>query len=146
MIYIGSDHRGFESKNNLKQYLLDKGYEVEDLGPAQYDPADDFVDFAIRVAEMVSKNSDNRGILLCRNGVGMDIVANKFNGIRASLGFNVEQVRLARNDDNINVMSLANDFLDQALMQDITKTFLDTPFEGHERQTRRLGKIKQLEK
>ncbi len=145
MIYIGSDHRGFELKNKLKDFLVANSYKVEDSGPSVYDPNDDFVDFANIVADAVGKDDEARGILICRNGVGMDVAANKHKNIRASLGFDPEQVRLARNDDNINVLSLASDFLNIDIIQKIVKTFLETPFEGHERQLRRLNKIADLE-
>ncbi len=145
-IYIGADHRGLALKTQLKTYLtaarLDK---VEDVGAFSPDPQDDFANFAIKVAQFVSEHPDERGILICRNGVGMDIVANKFKNVRATIGFDKEQVRLARNDDNINVLALASDFVTLELAQELVQIFLDTPYEAHARQQRRLAKISSLE-
>lgn len=76
----------------------------------------------------------------------MDIVANKFKGTRSVLGFNTEQVRLARNDDNINILTLPSDFISEKEAKDAVEMFLDTPFEEHERFIRRIDKIGELEK
>ena len=107
----------------------------------------EYVDFTSRVAEKVAEEPEgNRGILICRNGAGMDIAANKFDNIRSALGFNTEQVRLARNDDNVNILALPSDFVSENQVKDIIEMFLDTPFEGHERFVRRINKIRKLEK
>ena len=83
-IYLGADHRGYELKEKIKQYLLDKNYQVIDLGNNQYDAGDDYPDFAKLVGEKISVNSDiDRGILVCGSGIGMVIAANKFKGVRA---------------------------------------------------------------
>ncbi len=145
MIYIGADHRGFALKNTIKQYLTEHTHAYEDCGALVYDEHDDFVDFAIAVADHVSQHVGARGILICRNGAGMDIVANKHKNIRAVIGFHPEQVRLARNDDNINIISLASDFTDEGTVFSIIDMFLNTPFEAADRQTRRLQKIQALE-
>jgi ribose 5-phosphate isomerase B len=76
----------------------------------------------------------------------MDFTANKFRGVRAFIGFNPEQVRLARNDDDVNILVLASDFMNEKEAKDIVEMFLDTPFEGQERFVRRINKIKELEK
>ena len=147
MIYLGADHRGFGLKEKIKKFLEELGHDYEDMGAFEYNKDDDYVDYASKVAEKVAKDSDtNRGILICRNGAGMDIVANKFKGIRSILGFNAEQVRLARNDDNINILALSSDFIGEKEAKDAAEMFLDTPFEGHERFVRRINKIKELEK
>ena len=79
MIYIGADHRGFELKEKTKVWLAEQGYEVEDVGDHVFDPGDDYVDYAIKVAESIEGNGgDSRGILLCGSGHGMDIAANRF--------------------------------------------------------------------
>ena len=110
-IYIGADHRGFELKKELKKFLIEKGYEVEDAGAFKYDKDDDYPDFAEAVAEKVSKDDSARGILLCGSGTGMDAAANKVRGVRATLAFSKEITRAARNDDDVNVISLPADFL-----------------------------------
>lgn len=147
MIYIGADHRGYQLKEDLKKYLESLNHQYEDIGPFSYDLNDDFVDFAIGVASKVGlEPNEHQGILICRNGAGMDFAANKLINIRATVGFNVEQVRLARNDDNINIISLPSDFITIEQAKAIVEIFLKTKFEGHERQLRRLEKIKLLEK
>jgi ribose 5-phosphate isomerase B len=147
LIFLGADHRGYELKEKLKKFLEELGHDYEDMGAFEYNKDDDYVDYASKVAEKVAKDPDaNRGILICRNGAGMDIVANKFKGTRSVLGFNAEQVRLARNDDNINILTLPSDFVSEKEAKDTVEMFLDTPFEGHERFVKRLNKIKELEK
>ena len=145
MLYIGTDHRGFELKNKIKDYLQMKSLDYQDCGALQLDPDDDFVTFAVAVAQAVAEKPDeHRGILICRNGVGMDIVANRFKNIRCGLAFNEEQIRLARNDDDINVVSFSSEFIKENQVFAILDVFLMTAFEGHERQQRRLQKIDQL--
>ena len=82
-VYIGADHGGFNLKEKVKHKLVEWGFDVEDMGAKTLDPDDDYPEFAYAVAKKVSENlSASRGILLCRSGVGMDIVANKVKGIR----------------------------------------------------------------
>ena len=86
MIYIGADHRGYKLKEALKDYLKELNLEYEDLGALQIIFDDDYPDYAILVAKKVSENPrENRGILICGSGVGVDIVANKFKGVRSAL-------------------------------------------------------------
>jgi len=145
-IYIGADHRGFELKEELKKFLAEKGYEVEDAGAFKYDKDDDYPDFAEAVAEKVSKDDSARGILLCGSGTGMDAAANKVRGVRATLAFSKEITRAARNDDDVNVISLPADFLKSQEAEEIAQTFLKTPFGAAERYQRRLKKIVEIEK
>src|SRR3989338_2980802 len=100
-IYIGADHRGYKLKEKLKEYLVGKKFEVIDVGGSG-EIYDDYPDFAAEVGETISKNPNDRGILICGTGVGVSIVANKFKGVRASLIFNVEQGRAARVDEDVN--------------------------------------------
>ena len=143
-IYLGSDHRGFKLKEILKIFLKENGHEVVDFGNSNYDENDDYPDFAKAVAEKVAENPENnRGILICRSGVGVDIVANKFKGVRSALASNPEQARLSRNDDDANILSLAADFLSENEMREIISVWLETPFSGDENHKRRLQKIKE---
>jgi len=147
MIYIGADHRGYKLKEALKDYLKELNLEYEDLGALQIIFDDDYPDYAILVAKKVSENPrENRGILICGSGVGVDIVANKFKGVRSALIFNPEQARMSRNDDNTNVLSLSADFIEEDLAKEIVKVWLETPFSRLERYARRLEKIKEIEK
>ena len=144
-VFIGADHRGFELKNKLVDWLKTNGYEAEDCGAFSLDPHDDYPDFAEIVGENVSSNKDSRGILICRSGVGVDIVANKNLNIRCGLGFNAEQIRKTRNDDNINVLALAADFTDTETARELVKVFLQTDYQQTENHQRRIEKIKKLE-
>ncbi len=146
LIYIGADHRGFQLKEILKQFLKDQGYEVVDVGNDHYDEQDDYPDFAKLVARAVSQDFFNRrGILICGSGVGMDIVANKFRGVRSALVSNPDQAYLSRNDDDSNILSLAADFLNEETAKQILKTWLATPFFDKEHYRRRLEKIREIE-
>lgn len=146
LIYIGADHRGLQLKEALKKSLKDQGYEVVDVGNDHYDENDDYPDFAKLVARAVSQEPVNRrGILICGSGVGVDIVANKFKGVRSALVNNSDQAYLSRNDNNSNVLSLAADFLNEDDAKKILGTFLQTPFAGEGKFQRRLQKINQIE-
>ncbi|MEX2090561.1 MAG: RpiB/LacA/LacB family sugar-phosphate isomerase [Candidatus Paceibacterota bacterium] len=144
MIYLGADHRGFKLKEKVKKWLEEWGYEFHDVGAFEYDQTDDFPVFASKVAESIIE-PDDRGIIICGSGVGVDEVANKFDGIRSGLAINKEQIEAARSDDNINVLSLASDFIVEEDAQEIVKTFLKTDFSDEERFNRRLGEISDIE-
>lgn len=146
LIYIGADHRGFELKESLKNFLKSKGYEVADVGAVKFDENDDYPDFAKLVGDAVSQNPTARkGVLICGSGVGVDIVANKFKGVRSSLVFNPDQAFLARNDDDANVLSLPADFLNEEDAKKILGTWLVTDFSDKEQHRRRVGKIGEIE-
>ena len=145
MIYLGADHRGFELKQRLLKSIQDKGLEITDLGNDHLDPNDDYVLYAQKVAEAVSSDEKNRGILLCGSGVGVDIVANKIDGVRSALVDNVHQVIQARADDNVNIVSLPADTLDEETAMEIIQAFLETEFKAEERFERRLDQIKVIE-
>ncbi len=146
IIYIGADHRGFALKETLKGHLTDGGYEVVDMGNDILEEGDDYPDFAAAVADAVSNNPfEDRGIVICGSGVGVDIVANKFFDIRSALAFNEDQVKAARTDDDVNVVALAADFIDEDTAKAIASAFLDTEYDGAEQHQRRIDKITELE-
>jgi ribose 5-phosphate isomerase B len=146
IIYIGADHKGFYLKEALKQSLKDDGYEIIDLGDSEEKKDDDYPDFARAVAEKVAgTGGEVRGIVICGSGIGVDVVANKFSGVRSALAISADQVRDGRHDDDVNVLSLAADFTKPEDALGIVKVFLSTPFKKEERYSRRLGKIAELE-
>ncbi len=146
VIYIGADHRGFKLKESIRDFLKNKGYEVVDMGNADYDQNDDYVDFAKKVGKKVSLDPEkSRGILICGSGVGMDVSANKFRGVRSVLAISSDQVYASRQDDNVNVLSLAASFINEVDAQKMVNVFLETPFSTEERYQRRLDKIAQIE-
>lgn len=146
MLYIGSDHRGYKLKEALKIYLQELNFDFEDSGAKELIPDDDYPNYALAVAKKVAENPDeNRGILICGSGVGVDIVANKIQSIRSALCFDVKQAQVSRNDDNANVLSLAADFISEEKAKEIMKIWLETPFSGLEHHARRIEKIKKIE-
>lgn len=145
MIYLGADHRGFELKEKLRQRLIDEGYKVTDLGNDHLDPGDDYVDFSKKVAEAVVGEPQNRGILLCGSGAGVDIVANKIDGVRSALVDDIHQAIQAREHEDANVLSLPADKLDLEQTYPIVEAFLKTGFSNEKRHARRIEKIEEIE-
>lgn len=146
LIYIGADHRGFRLKESLKQYLKSTGYEIVDVGNENLVEGDDYPDFAAIAARKVSLDPVNsRAILICGSGVGMDIVANKFQNVRSVLAFSPDQAASSRSDDNTNALCFAADYIEEDEAQKITTAWISTEFSGDERHKRRLRKIEDIE-
>ncbi|MBI3305400.1 RpiB/LacA/LacB family sugar-phosphate isomerase [Candidatus Parcubacteria bacterium] len=146
IIFLGADHRGFKLKESFKAHLAERRVQVEDLGNAVEDPDDDYVDFAAKVAAKVSENpNEMRGILICGSGHGVDMVANKFKGVKSALVFNEAVARQSREHEDANVLSLPSDWLSEEDAKKIVDIWLATPFSGEERHARRLNKIKEIE-
>jgi ribose 5-phosphate isomerase B len=157
-IYIGADHGGFSFKASITEALKKDGYDVVDVGAFAYDPADDYPDFARVVAEKVaaavatpaapgSAATQACGIVICRSGFGVDIVANKFAGVRSGLAMSPEHIRVGRHDDGVNVLSIAADFTSLENALEIAHVFLATSFEsGEPRYVRRVEKIAKIER
>ncbi len=146
MIYLGSDHRGFNLKNILVSKLIEAGFEVSDLGDNELDKDDDYVDFAVKVAEAVQQDNKSWGVVICGSGVGVDMVANRFKGIRSALVFDVQRSIQSRQHEDANVLALAADVLDETTAWEIVEAFLKTPFSNEERHVRRLNKMASLER
>lgn len=145
MIYIGTDHRGFELKEEIKKYLYELDYEYEDMGAFEYNKDDDYPDFALAVAEKVVEAEGNRGIVICGSGIGVAIAANKIKGVRAGTSHNPDQVRSSVNDEDLNILAISADFTSEEIAKEIVQVFLETHFSGEDRHLRRLNKIKELE-
>jgi RpiB/LacA/LacB family sugar-phosphate isomerase len=145
MIYISSDHRGFELKNFLVKSLVSEGVGIADLGPFEIDQDDDYPDYAKLVAEKIQENPENMGVLICANGVGISIAANKFKGVRAALSWNTKHAASTRNDDGANVLVLPANYITQEEALEILQTWLSTNFSGEDRHIRRLQKISEFE-
>ena len=125
MLYIGSDHRGFKLKEEVKKYLNEKEIEFVDCGTDSEEIAH-YPIIAKDVSENVQKSKDNKGILICGSGIGMSIVANKFKGIRAGNCFDEEVAKLARAHDHINVLILPADFINVSKAVQIIRMWLAT--------------------
>jgi len=139
-IPIASDHAGVELKNRLVAELRKLGYNPDDMGSQDPNKPDDYPDFGRRVAKEVSDGEAKRGILLCGSGVGMDIVANRFSGVRAALAWAPEIGELSRKHNDSNVLVLPARFISDADALQTMKLWLDTKFEGG-RHERRVEKI-----
>lgn len=146
MIYLAADHRGFKLKEELKKYLLEQGFEVEDIGAFEYRETDDYVDFAVAASEKIAKNSSlHKGIFICGSGHGMNTVAEKHKGLRAALCFNSQVAAQSREHEDTNVLVLASDWLEAPEAKDIVMVWLGKQFSGEERHVRRLKKIEEIE-
>jgi ribose 5-phosphate isomerase B len=144
-IYLGADHRGFTLKEKIAKWLFEWGYEFNDLGADFLDPNDDYPVYAEKVASMVKANKGSLGILLCGSGVGVEVAANKIDGVRAAIGKNPEQVKAGRNDDDMNVLVIAADYTKDNEAKEMVKVFLKTKFAAKSRFKKRLEDIKRLE-
>lgn len=142
-IYLGTDHAGFELKEKLKPFLAELGHEVEDLGAFTFDENDDYPDFISKVASTVSDETDSRGIIFGKSGQGEAMAANRQAGIRAGVfyGGNLEIVKLLREHNNSNILSLGAGFISEDEAKDAVKIWLETPFSGDERHIRRISKF-----
>ncbi len=146
MVYIGADHGGFLLKEELKKMLTTDGTVVEDMGATSLDPTDDYPDFAHAVALKVVANPENaKGIVICRSGGGVAIVANKTKRIRAVQVNSVEGAKHARSNDDANIIALAGDWLSIEQAKEIVTAFLQTSFLAQEKDQRRIDKILTIE-
>lgn len=143
MVYLGADHRGFELKNKIVLELREKGWTVTDLTPKK-DLDDDYTDISIKLGEKIVLEKA-LGILMCGSGAGVTVAVNKVKGVRAALAMTKKQARKIREDDNINVLCLAADFVNDEDNIEIVKDFLETPFMPEERFIRRINEIKEYE-
>lgn len=144
MIVIGADHGGFELKDKIKKKLDDLGFEYEDIGPYKLDPNDDYPKFAERVGRDVSEHPDWKGILVCRSGQGMAMVANKISGVRAAVCHSVEETKKTREHNDANVLCVGADDVKEEEILKMVEIFLQTPAEKEERHKRRVGQINKL--
>jgi ribose 5-phosphate isomerase B len=143
-VIFASDHAGFALKEQLKPFVEGLGFAIEDIGPHEFDASDDYPDYVGRLAERLSHDPhDTRGIILGGSGEGEAIVANRFSGIRAAVfyGGDIDIVRLSRDHNDANILSLGARFLSEALAKEAVKLWLETPFSEEERHRRRIQKI-----
>ncbi|MGH9719645.1 MAG: ribose 5-phosphate isomerase B, partial [Bryobacteraceae bacterium] len=143
-IAIGADHAGFSLKESLRERLRAVGHEVVDHGTHSPDSVD-YPDMAASVARAVASGESERGVLVCNTGVGMSIAANKIHGVRAALGVTEDEVRLTREHNDANVLTLGAVLSNAETAAKLLDVFLATPFQGG-RHARRIAKIADLEK
>jgi ribose 5-phosphate isomerase B len=143
-IAIGADHAGFALKEQLRQRLAGEGHQVVDFG-ADSGESCDYPDFAQPVAREVGLGRADRGILVCSTGIGMAMAANKVAGVRAAPAQSEDEVRLTREHNDANVLTLGARYLDERKAAGLVDLFLNTAFSGG-RHARRVAKIAQLER
>ena len=145
MIYLGADHGGFKFKDKIKQFLDEFGEKYEDLGNTKFEPRDDFTDYAFEVAKKIKKGG-GKGILICTNGLGMCVAANKLKGIRAVNATSKKVAAQSREHLDANVLCLGAHVVSFKNAKKIIKTWLETDFFRKERYVRRLDKIRKIER
>ena len=139
MIVVASDHRGYELKEQLKEFFNNENIITIDVGTYSKDPVD-YPDYAKLGIEKVLENKNNVGIFICGSGIGMSLAANRNPKIRAALCVNEKMAALARRDNDANVLCIGANFIKKKKLIKIVKVFLTTSFEGG-RHARRLKKI-----
>jgi len=142
-VFLASDHAGFLLKNALTEHVRTLGYEVEDVGAFSLDPDDDYPDFVAPLARAVASDATARGIIIGGSGQGEAMCCNRVDGIRAAMfyGGSLELVRLAREHNDANVLSLGARFLTEEEAFAAVRQFLETPFSDSPRHARRLAKF-----
>jgi ribose 5-phosphate isomerase B len=163
MIYLGTDHTGFEIKNKVKSFLISKGYEVKDCGAFEFDKDDDYPDFISKAARGVSENPNNLGIIFGGSGQGEAIVANKFPNVRCALFYSqsvpigaadisgressdpFEMLKLTKEHNQSNMLSIGVRFLKEEDVLKAIQIWLEAPAASEERHLRRIDKIKKIE-
>ena len=144
IIVLGSDHAGFELKQELVEYVRELGHRVLDVGTDSTAPVD-YPDFAQKVGEAVAKREAERGILLCGSGAGASIAANKIKGVRAALAHDHYTAHQAVEHDDANVLVLGARIIGAAVARELVEAFLGAQFTHEERHRRRLDKVLQIE-
>ena len=144
MIAIGADHGGYKLKEEIKRYLEEKEIKYIDVGTYSEERTD-YPIFAEKVADKVQNKECEQGILLCRSGYGMTVVANKFKGVRAASVHDEESAKFAKADDDINVITLGGDYLTTNEAICIIRNWLAAEFKGG-RYQERLDMLEEIEK
>ena len=142
-IAVAADHAGFALKEQLRRRLAQEGHEVVDFGATSAESCD-YPDFAQPAARDVAQGRSDRGILVCSTGIGMAIAANKIAGVRAAPAQSEDEVRMTREHNDANVLTLGAKYLDEERAIELIHVFLNTEFAGG-RHARRVAKIAQLE-
>ena len=143
-LVVGSDHAGFQLKNEMAGLLKSLGHDVLDVGAYDERPSD-YPDFAEAVGRAVLDGRAERGVLICGSGVGASVAANKLVGIRAGMCHDTYSAHQGVEHDNINVLVLGSRVVGVKLAEDLVKAFLGAQFTREERHVRRLAKVKALE-
>lgn len=144
MIYIASDHGGFELKKHIIEFVESMNLSVKDMGAHEYNEGDDYPDYVIPVMRELQNDPKSLAILICKNGVGVSILANRYSGVRCALSWSASHAKSSREDDNSNVLALPAEYIDTEAAQRIVTTWLNTPFSEKDRHKRRLQKVEEV--
>ena len=143
MIAIGSDHGGYKLKEEIKKYLEEKEIEYTDCGTYNEESVD-YPEIAKAVALEIQNKECDKGIVICRSGIGMSIVANKFKGIRCAKCNDEEEAKFSRMHNNANMLAIGADYMDVNKAIRIVRTWIATEFEGG-RHEQRIKIIEEIE-
>ena len=143
---MGSDHAGFELKAYLVDHLKAAGHEVIDVGPAAYDPDDDYPPYCVETARRVVADEGSLGVVLGGSGNGEQIAANKVSGCRAALAWSPETATLAREHNNAQVVGIGARMHTPEQAAEIVDAFVSTPFSNGERHARRIAMLSEYER
>ena len=138
-VCIASDHAGFNLKEDIKNFLIDKQVSIFDIGPFT-DKSVDYPDYAKRLGNRIRLKKSDVGILVCGSGIGMAISANKIKSIRAALCYNLKSTRLSRQHNNANIIALGSRLTKKKLSLKLVEVFFKTKFEGG-KHLKRIKKI-----
>jgi ribose 5-phosphate isomerase B len=143
-VVVGSDHRGFEVKQIVRDIIKQSGHECIDVGTNDNNPVD-YPDIAYEAATAVSEKKADRAILACATGLGMSIAANKVKGIRAALCHDELCARISRDHNDANVLCIAGDQIGEVMIRKMVETWLETEFSGgrHKRRVRKITAIEE---
>ncbi|WP_199041272.1 ribose-5-phosphate isomerase [Glycomyces salinus] len=145
-IYLGSDHAGFELKEHLVKHLAERGFDVVDVGPAAFDPEDDYPPFCLNAAAKVVADPGSLGVVIGGSGNGEQIAANKVPGCRAALAWSVETARLGRQHNDANVVAVGGRMHSLEESTSFVDAFVDESFSGAERHQRRIDQLSEYER
>ena len=144
-IVLAADHNGFELKEVLSELLKKSGHTVLDVGPHNFDPLDDYPDYAKIMATSISKRESDRGIMVCGSGVGASVAANKVKGVRAAMCHDVYSAHQGVEHDDLNVLCLGSRIIGTEVARELVMTFVNAKFTNEERHQRRLEKVLDME-
>ncbi len=144
-IAFGSDHAGFEIKEEIKSFLTSLNIDFVDLGAYEFDALDDYPDFAKNVGYAIRNGEAQKGIIVCGSGVGASITANKIKGVRAGLCHDGYSAHQGVEHDDMNVLCIGSRIIGIELIKEIIISFINAKFSGEERHSRRLQKLLDIE-
>ena len=145
-VFLGSDHAGFELKAHLLRELAQAGHDVVDVGPAEFDPNDDYPPFCVETGRRTVAEQGALGVVIGGSGNGEQIAANKVPGARCALAWSVETATLAREHNDAQIAAVGGRQHEKEEALQIIRVFLATPFSGDERHVRRIGQIGEYER